>query len=1395
MRHAGKRVAAFARGHWEAADEKAKKEEEADILSTGESEQSNVNMLIIEQKMVRIARQECNQILQQYNLQPCSTEVKQTIQNRNVIEIKPESSKVQQKQYTQEIKDEKENKNYIATPSTLEKCEPQGKILTETTPCKYKVHENTLEEKFTEEFESYADVLRENMDTYHRKVTFLDENKEINIPVQILSGQQEFPCKLLLDTGAQRSFVSQQFYEKHLKNHIKKKQNFIRMYGVGGNELKTSGEVELDVEIGNEIIRQRFIIAPIKEQGILGFDFCINHKAEWTWKDKELTLAQNTNIRHIEQIVKVARVTTRNQTNIPARSEIIIAGIVEHASEAAEIGIIQPQNTFLQNYPLGVAAVITSREGNSVPLRLINANEEDVKLEKNTPIALFSPAEVVTDIPVRSTSQLEGEEDNFTEDFDSQLEELSGEEKEKFHELLAQHKNQFMHPNRTLGQTGIVKHKIHTSEHPPIKQRARREPLSMQGVVKEELEKMEKKGVIEASTSAWASPVVLCKKKDGTVRFCIDYRKLNSITEKDAYPLPRIEDNLDALRGARWFSTLDLASGYWQVEMDEESKEKTAFTTKYGLYQFNVMPFGLCNAPGTFERLMETVLRGMQWERAVLYLDDIIIFSDSIQEHMNRLEEVFNRLKEANLTLKPSKCHFFQKQVEFLGHVVDRDGVHTDPKKVEAIQQWAIPKRVKEVRAFLGITGYYRKFIRDYGQIAKPLHQLTEKGSSFKWTEETNHAFESLKKALTETPVLGYPSQDPEDTFILDTDASNCHIGAVLSQMQDGKEQVIAYGSKVLSKAERNYCVTRRELLSVVHFCVQYKHYLWGRRFKLRTDHGALVWIFQFKEPEGQLARWLELLSQFDMDISHRAGKIHGNGDGLSRRPCPDDCPTCTKGEQRIQDVRDVQEPHKEETELRGRTARKRREAKIRKTQSESLEWLKKAQNEDGDIKEISTWINRPEWGEVKDKSKDLKTYWARWDQIDKEDGLWRFKWDRKGEVTWKWILPEIHRKRIILEYHENKLAGHFNVRKTEDALSRSPYYIPGLRKLALQVLSNCEVCEKTKPTLRHNKAPMKTTVADRPMQRVAIDILGPLPTTTKGNRFIIIIADYFTKWTEAYAVPNHQAATIAENVVEQFFSRFGIPEAIHSDQGRDFESRLFQELCSLLEMEKTRTTPWHPQSDGMIERFNRTIETLLRQTVNKNQKDWDDQLSYCCAAYRSSIHSTTEFTPNELMLGRNLPMPNHLIQPVPEKWNSLSEYNQNLAKKLQHAQEQTRVNNRRNVKHYQNQYNKKSWQRDLRVGNWVWLNNFTRRTGLSPKLQVQWETEPYEIIQFLSEVVVKIKKWNGRKLRVVHLNKVKKVTDQQKWSQGQRTSIATPIVAHQPKYKVAVDGFPAGTA
>ena len=318
--------------------------------------------------------------------------------------------------------------------------------------------------------------------------------------------------------------------------------------------------------------------------------------------------------------------------------------------------------------------------------------------------------------------------------------------------------------------------------------------------------------------------------------------KSNRITHKDAYPLPRIDATLDALAVSKWFSTLDLISGYWQVEIKDEDRPKTAFCTTEGLFQFRVMTFGLCNAPATFQRLMDLVLCGLQWSCCLVYLDDIIILGSTFKEHICNIKNVLQRLREAGLKVKPVKCSFFQEEVHYLGHIISRQGVAPDVSKIEKILSWPKPTSTKDVQQFLGLAGYYRRFIKDFASIAKPLHWLTESGGKFEWTTGCQQAFDRLCQLLSQTPVLAHPNFNK--AFILDTDACDTGIGAVLSQIgDDGKEQVIAYGSRLLTKPERKYCITRKELLSVVYFINQYRPYLLGQSFTLRTDHGSLKWL------------------------------------------------------------------------------------------------------------------------------------------------------------------------------------------------------------------------------------------------------------------------------------------------------------------------------------------------------------------------------------------------------------------------------------------------------------------------------------------------------------------------------------------------------------------------
>jgi len=456
-----------------------------------------------------------------------------------------------------------------------------------------------------------------------------------------------------------------------------------------------------------------------------------------------------------------------------------------------------------------------------------------------------------------------------------------------FAEFLIRNNDVFAKSSADLGRTNIVQHTIDTGDSKPVRQPPRRIPIHKRPLVQAEIKNMLERGVIEPCDGPWSSPIVLVTKKDGDVRLCVDFRTVNNLTKKDAYPLPRIEDNLDALQGAVWYSTLDLLSGFWQVEVAPGDRDKTAFSAGgIGLFRFITMPFGLTGAPATFERLMERVLLGLQWQIAVLYIDDIVVFASDFFTHLDRLDQVLARLRTAGLNLKPGKCHLLKHRVEFLGHIVSSQGVEVDPGKVNKVLSWPVPKNLTQVRSFVGLCAYYRRFIPNFSTLAKPLFSLTEKSQEFKWGEPQAKSFSALKIALTQAPILAYPKTGAQ--YILDTDASNVGIGAVLSQVQDGEERVIAYASKTLHQAQRNYCVTRREALAIVTFVKHFHHYLCGTQFLVRTDHAALYWLLRKRDPEGQMARWSVFLQAYDMRIEHRPGHKHGNADAMSR--CMEGC-------------------------------------------------------------------------------------------------------------------------------------------------------------------------------------------------------------------------------------------------------------------------------------------------------------------------------------------------------------------------------------------------------------------------------------------------------------------------------------------------------------------------
>ena len=570
-----------------------------------------------------------------------------------------------------------------------------------------------------------------------------------------------------------------------------------------------------------------------------------------------------------------------------------------------------------------------------------------------------------------------------------------------------------------LGRTASVEHTINTADCRPVKQAPRRVHFALRKKVIQLVDEMLEQGVIVPSSSPWASPIVLVAKKDGSTRFCVDYRKLNAITKTDVFPLPRIDDSLDLLNGTRYFSSLDLASGYWQVGMASSSQEKMAFVTHTGLYEFTVMPFGLCNAPATFQQLMENVLAGLAREKCLVYLDDILVIGRSLVEHMTNLREVFARLQRAGLRLKPTKCRLLRTEVEFLGHVVSPRGISADPRKVTAVTEFPRPKDLRELKEFLGLTSYYRRFVPCFSSVAQPLYALTRKDVPFNWSTECEAAFSSLKSLLTKAPILAYPQFGNE--YLLETDASGVGLGAVLSQAQtDGTIRPVAFASRTLQSHERNYGISELEALGVVWAVKHFRYYLYAHHCTVFTDHEALKSLLNTPQPSGKLARWGMALQELDLKLEYRPGKANGRADALSRYPVCLLATDCVKTE----------------------TAAVVANVEGSRTDAESgeEETLSDRQHTDKQLEPILDYYEKGELPQEEKDARELILSQAQFTVIE------RVLYHLEPDKTLRVVPPASDRRRVFEEAHAGPFSGHLREAKIHGQLSRH-YWWPGMRR------------------------------------------------------------------------------------------------------------------------------------------------------------------------------------------------------------------------------------------------------------------------------------------------------------------------------------------------------------
>lgn len=747
----------------------------------------------------------------------------------------------------------------------------------------------------------------------------------------------------------------------------------------------------------------------------------------------------------------------------------------------------------------------------------------------------------------------------------------------------------------SLGCTDAVEHKIKVEGSEPIKLRSYPVSPKIQSYIDEELDKMLKEGVIEPSSSPWSFPVVMVRKKDNSYRFCVDYRKLNKITKKDAYPLPVISSILDKLRMTKYLSALDIKSAYWQVGVANESRELTAFSVPgRGHYQFCRMPFGLTNAPATFQRLIDNTI-GHDLEPFVFqYLDDLIIVTPTFEKHLEILQKVFNRLRSAKLVLSKEKCKFCLPRLRYLGFMIDNTGLHVDPEKVAAILNIPSPTSVTEVRRFLGMASWYRRFIPQFATLTAPLSALVGKKRKWQWSEVNESAFNAIKERLVTAPVLSRPNFDLP--FVVQTDASGYGIGAVLTQIHDDGEHVISYISRTLNRAERNYGTTQRECLAVIWAIEKFRGYLEGYKFTVVTDHHSLLWLQNIKEPTGKLCRWALRLQAFDFEIVHRKGRNHVVPDALSRL-LPDS---------------ELNLANNNDTECNEGTAK----LSIITVQTKSTD----------------NWYNK-----MLTLVSENPLNYAQW-RVENEQ-LYKYPGNDKNQeahdqLGWKIVVPKELRNQVLKECHDNPSSGHLGVHKTYFRV-KDKYYWPKMRSDVAKYVRSCVICLEQKPEQKSPAGLLSSHPrVSKPWQMISMDLVGPLPRSSNGYTFILVGCDTFSKFPIFFPLRKATARAVAKIVEEDIILFFGAPQFILCDNGVQFRSKELAEVVRRYGTKIIFNPVYHPQANP-TERVNRVLKTMIRSYVKNDHKKWDLHLKSFACAIRTAHHEVTGFTPFELNFGR----------------------------------------------------------------------------------------------------------------------------------------------------------------
>ncbi len=1251
-------------------------------------------------------------------------------------------------------------------------------------------------------------------------------------------------CEGLLDIGSQVTVVEEAFHQKHLADRPILPLSDLTVIGAGRHRVPYLGYIHVDLSVSKN------------EAGV---DFCESTLALVTpggSEDSMIIIGTNTSLvyrllehclkqsgpRYLQKLTinsawtrayklraktmndKLPSVRLRRPVILPAGQTVVVEGSVRNPlGQEADVLVDNPQSEDLPDGIIVCSGVMTLKAGSKVKLRVALENHSchDVLIPFKAKICdLYLPKDIgpptstmitANSYPLQVDSdRVDDPQEKFNLD-DSPVDEHW---RDRFLNLLKSRTQVFSQNDLDIGCSSKVRHRIRLNDETPFREGRRRIAPADYEDVKKHISDLLAKDIIRESESPYASAIVVVRKKNGDVRLCIDYRRLNNRTIKDQYLVPKIEEALHDLSGAKWFTCLDLKSGYYQIEVEEEDKHKTAFWCPLGLYEFNRMPQGICNAPATFQRFMEKCMGDMAHSGVLVYLDDLLVYSKSLEEHEERLSMVLQRLQEYGLKLSPEKCKFVQSSVKCLGHVVSAEGVKTDPDKVEAVKTWPAPTTVIELKSFLGFSGYYRRFIRDYSKIARPLHDLMKlyepirkrRGTAQKekskeapkrpkpntdfgqnWTSKCQEAFGKLIYELTNAPTLQFADYDLP--FVLHTDASTVGIGAALYQEHEGQLKPIAYASRGLSRSEVNYPAHKLEFLALKWAVTEkFSAYLYGAHFTVLTDNNPLTYVLTSAKLDATGHRWLATLANYDFNIQYRPGKSNIDADSLSRRPqdppADDEDAAETRHKingliARLKNAADLHFPQEAISAVyqvhsiaptipvrcnaQQVTASSRQRTNTMRSQAEdcddqtllesisdsttaipdefvnptaigqasmpaiSLSDWQQYQLEDTNISRVIHLLQegqRPK--DLRSETDEVKLLLRQWSKLTIQNGVLYRKVSIEGRDNLQLVLPESHRDAAFKGLHDD--VGHLGVERTLD-LIRQRFYFPNMSTYVTKRCQECGRCVRRKARPQ-TAATMRSISTTGPMQLLCMDFLSIEPDDS-DTRNVLVITDHFTRYAMAFPTKDQKAVTVAKILWEKVFVHYGVPERLHSDQGRDFESRVIQQLCKLFNIRKSRTSPYHPQGNAQCERFNKTLLDLLGTLEDKEKSRWRLHIAPLVHAYNCTKNEATGMSPYFLMFGRDPNLPIDIsfgLNHAESGTRSHKSYVDQLRSRLHEAYKLATKHSEKRVAQNKQRYDSHVREGSLEVGDRV----LVRRMAFQGKhkLANRWEDPIYKVIK-----------------------------------------------------------------